>query len=126
MWDAKVGQKVVCIRGISTTHPIVPAIVGQIYTILRIETCELEAGGETLGFQFEELPLEQLMFSRKYNKYCPISWPKDWFRPLNSIEKGMEVLRGITLNPKAKVSGFEQPKVKRKVKANVHSTKNPS
>jgi hypothetical protein len=64
------------------------------------------------------------MFSSRYGKNCTVSWPLSWFRPLNNIEKGMETLRWALNNPNNKVDAHEQEKVKRKVKANVHSTKN--
>lgn len=111
MWDVKVGMKIVCLGiPVYTTQPLVYPIKGQIYTVREVTKCL----DEYIGIQLLELP-DQIAYFEKYKGYHRVSWEREHFRPLSSVDKGMEVLRSILVNPRAKVTGFEQRK-RRKVK----------
>jgi hypothetical protein len=116
MWDAKVGMKVVCaddsrwIRnriGV-TLYPI----AGHVYVIRAI--CENSFGPKKILLKLEEIPDQEIIYN---NERCVLAWSIDKFRPLISSHKGMEVLRSILVNPKVKITGFEQKKIRRKVRS---------
>lgn len=86
--NAYVGQKVVCV-GEPMFKPIamepIPSI-GEIYTIIKI----VISSKGNVYFQLKEI-------EPKF--YTEMNWEYNMFRPVQSTEKGMEILRGL-LNPK--------------------------
>jgi hypothetical protein len=113
MWDAKVGMKVVSVQTyMGRRADLKRPVIGQVYTIRDIAESPLNE----ILLLLEEIP-DQDGISQTSGRPCNVAWPKDWFRPLNNIDKGMEVLRSILVNPQAKITGFEQKKIRRKVRS---------
>ena len=114
MWDARPGMKVVCIKDFDrkvsgVTYPI----KNLIYTIREVGSAVSDR--TQIMVLFDEIEDQELIHP-SWGKYRA-AWPTSHFRPLKTTDKGMEVLRSILANPKGDVTGFEQTKVKKKVKA---------
>jgi hypothetical protein len=112
MWDVKVGDKVCCIKTYNGRQEIVRPVVGHVYTIREVVIADI---CKEVCFKLIEIP-DQSGISYITAEPITVVWYKNWFRPVNNIDKGMETLRGILKDPNQKIKGFEQAKNRKKAK----------
>ena len=87
--NAYVGQKVVCVKLINVIDPVMrqrPVIIGNIYTIAEILIYK-----NKLYFKIKEA-----YFASDGH---PQNWLADNFRPVQSTDTGMSILKELLINP---------------------------
>lgn len=88
--NAYIGQKVVRFRDFEyDPSNLIPMKVPQLNEIITISHVS------TLG---DRIVLDFIEYEAPENEYFYKGWASEYFRPVQSTDKGMEVLRGL-LNP---------------------------
>lgn len=102
----EVGQKVQCIKDLTyrweawnvchNTKVILPQ-VGSVYIIRRIDIGTCFNGSKEIAIMVKEIHNEKISF---IHGIAEPAWPSDHFRPLQSTETGMAVLRKLQIPTK--------------------------